>query len=63
MMEVVKGLRRLKLWIKREADKQFKEKLRAYYNKHVDEVSTMKKFLEESKMQVEDVGGDQMHQQ
>jgi hypothetical protein len=46
MMEVVKGLRKLKLWIERETqNKVIWNKLKIYYNAKVEEVQKWKKFL------------------
>ena len=53
MMEVVKGLRQLGLWIQRENNQQVKAKLKQFYNIHVEEVQKMKKYLEDHKIKVE----------
>ncbi len=56
-MECKKGLSKLGQWIQREHDGKMKEKLKNYYNGHIDEIRKMKLFLEESKEEVEDESG------
>lgn len=55
MMEVVKGLRKLKLWIERESqNKVVQKKLKNYYNTYVEKVQEWKKYIEDHKLKVQD---------
>ncbi len=60
-MEVVKGLRKLKLWVQRENNQQVKQRLKQFYNIHIEEVQKMKKYLEDHKETVQQDQGDQMY--
>ncbi len=46
-LEMKKGLQKLGQWIQREHDGAMKDKLKKYYNAHIDEMRKMKLYIEE----------------